>query len=132
MAPFAGYDMPIHYPAGHPRRASAHARQRRPVRRLAHGPGACSTAPITRRPRARSSALCPADILALAPGRQRYTQFLNADGGVIDDLMVTRPPGADGRLSLVVNAARKAVDFALLDAASAGRRAADAGSTTRR
>jgi aminomethyltransferase len=31
--------------------------------------------------------------------------------------MVTRPPGADGRLSLVVNAARKAVDFALLEAA---------------
>ena len=31
--------------------------------------------------------------------------------------MVTRPPGADGRLNLVVNASRKAVDFALLDAA---------------
>jgi aminomethyltransferase len=28
--------------------------------------------------------------------------------------MVTRPPGADGRLNLVVNASRKAIDFALL------------------
>ena len=32
--------------------------------------------------------LCPADIVDLAPGRQRYTQFLNADGGIVDDLMV--------------------------------------------
>ena len=49
-----------------------------------------------------------------APGRQRYTQLLNDDGGIVDDLMVTRPPGADGALRLVVNAARKAVDFALI------------------
>ena len=62
-------------------------------------------------------ALCPADIVALAPGRQRYTQLLNAEGGIVDDLMATRPPGADGRIALVVNAARKAVDFALLRAA---------------
>ncbi len=55
-----------------------------------------STGPTTRRPRAALERLCPADILGLAPGRQRYTQLLNADGGVIDDLMVTRPPGADG------------------------------------
>src|SRR5258707_890510 len=58
----------------------------------------------------------PADILNLAPGRQRYTQFLNDQGGVIDDLMVTRPLDAEGRLILVVNAARKSVDFELLRA----------------
>ena len=58
--------------------------------------------------------LCPADLVNLAPGRQRYTQLLNDDGGIVDDLMVTRPPGADGALRLVVNAARKAVDFALI------------------
>ena len=56
----------------------------------------------------------PADIVNLAPGRQRYTQLLNESGGIVDDLMVTRPPSADGALRLVVNAARKAVDFALL------------------
>ena len=33
---------------------------------------------------------------------------------IVDDLMVTRPPGADGSLRLIVNAARKAVDFALI------------------
>ena len=58
--------------------------------------------------------LCPADLLGLAPGRQRYTQLLNEDGGIVDDLMVTRPPGADGALRLVVNASRKDVDFALI------------------
>ena len=58
--------------------------------------------------------LCPADLLNLAPGRQRYTQLLNDDGGIVDDLMVTRPPGADGALRLVVNASRKAVDYALI------------------
>ena len=68
--------------------------------------------------RAFSNRLCPADLLNLAPGRQRYTQLLNDDGGIVDDLMVTRPPGADGRLRLVVNASRKEVDFALMRAAS--------------
>ncbi len=116
LAPFAGYEMPIQYGSGilaeHLQtRASAglfdvsHMGQAR-----LEGPDHATTARALER-------LCPADILALAPGRQRYTQFLNADGGVIDDLMVTRPPGADGRLNLVVNASRKAIDFALLDAA---------------
>jgi aminomethyltransferase len=58
--------------------------------------------------------LCPADLLNLAPGRQRYTQLLNETGGIVDDLMVTRPPGAEGALRLVVNASRKEVDFALI------------------
>jgi len=116
LAPFAGYEMPIQYGSGilaeHLQtRASAglfdvsHMGQAR-----LEGPDHATTARALER-------LCPADILALAAGRQRYTQFLNADGGVIDDLMVTRPPGADGRLNLVVNASRKAIDFALLDAA---------------
>jgi aminomethyltransferase len=58
--------------------------------------------------------LVPADILNLGRGQQRYTQLLNAQGGIIDDLMVTRPaaPGDDGRLMLVVNASRKDVDYA--------------------
>ena len=59
-------------------------------------------------------ALVPADILDLKPGQQRYTQLLNAEGGIIDDLMVTRSAAAedDGSLMLVVNAARKEVDYA--------------------
>ena len=34
--------------------------------------------------------LVPQDIVAVAPGRQRYAQFTNDDGGIIDDLIVTR------------------------------------------
>ena len=62
--------------------------------------------------------LVPADILNLAPGRQRYTQLLNEEGGILDDLMVTRSadPAEDGVLMLVVNAARKEADFAHLAA----------------
>src|SRR5262249_12403186 len=59
-------------------------------------------------------ALVAADLVGLRPGQQRYTQLLTETGGIIDDLMVTRPAARedDGRLLLVVNAARKRVDFA--------------------
>ncbi len=56
----------------------------------------------------------PADIAGLMPGQQRYSQLLNDEGGIIDDLMVTRSasPEDDGSLMLVVNASRKDVDYA--------------------
>jgi aminomethyltransferase len=113
MAPFAGYDMPIHYPSGvlaehfHTRGAAGLFDVSHMGQALLEGEDHASVAAFL-------ETLVPADILNLPPGRQRYTQFLNASGGVIDDLMVTRPPGADGALRLVVNAARKDVDFALL------------------
>ncbi len=37
-------------------------------------------------------ALLPADIAALGEGRQRYSLLLAEDGGILDDLMVTRLP----------------------------------------
>ncbi len=92
MVPFAGYDMPVQYPDGHPRRAPVDARKRGTVRRFPHGPGASWSAPTTRRRPGRSRRWCPADIVSLEPGQQRYTQLLNEEGGIIDDLMVTRPP----------------------------------------
>jgi aminomethyltransferase len=55
--------------------------------------------------------LVPQDILALAPGRQRYAQFTNEAGGILDDLMVAN---FGDHLFLVVNAACKAEDEALL------------------
>jgi glycine cleavage system T protein (aminomethyltransferase) len=115
MVAFAGYEMPVNYPAGilaehlHTRAAAGLFDVSHMGQAQLDGPSHAETAGALER-------LCPADILNLAPGRQRYTQFLNEDGGIIDDLMVTRPLGADGRLLLVVNAARKEVDFALLRA----------------
>jgi aminomethyltransferase len=113
MAPFAGYDMPIHYPAGilaehlHTRKAVGLFDVSHMGQALIEGADHAAVAGFL-------ESLCPADLLNLAPGRQRYTQLLNENGGIVDDLMVTRPPGADGSLRLVVNAARKDVDFALI------------------
>jgi len=113
MGPFAGYDMPIQYPPGvlaehlHTRKAAGLFDVSHMGQALIEGADHTAIAGFLEQ-------LCPADLLNLAPGRQRYTQLLNESGGIVDDLMVTRPPGADGALRLVVNAARKAVDFALM------------------
>jgi aminomethyltransferase len=113
MVAFAGYEMPVQYPPGI-LKEHLHVRDRAGLFDVSHmgqaflvGPDHASTA-------AALEALAPADILGLRPGQQRYTQLLNEDGGIIDDLMVTRSASAedDGTLMLVVNAARKAVDFA--------------------
>jgi aminomethyltransferase len=113
MAPFAGYDMPIHYPAGilaehlHTRKAAGLFDVSHMGQALIGGADHAAVAGFL-------ESFCPADFLNLAPGRQRYTQLLNENGGIVDDLMVTRPPGAAGTLRLIVNAARTAVDFALI------------------
>jgi aminomethyltransferase len=113
MAPFAGYDMPIQYPAGvlaehlHTRKGAGLFDVSHMGQALIEGADHAAVAAFLER-------LCPADLLNLAPGRQRYTQLLNENGGIVDDLMVSRPPGAAGTLRLVVNASRKEVDFALI------------------
>jgi aminomethyltransferase len=62
--------------------------------------------------------LVPGEVLKLKCGAMRYSVLLNETGGVLDDLMITRPAMAsgDGSLFLVVNAACKDADFALLKA----------------
>ena len=111
MVPFAGYDMPVHYPSGilaehlHTRAAAGLFDVSHMGQAFLSGPNA----------RARFESLVPGDLLALGPDRIRYTQLLNAQGGILDDLMVTHWPSdanGDERLFLVVNAARKAHDFA--------------------
>ncbi|MEP9349811.1 glycine cleavage system aminomethyltransferase GcvT [Xanthobacter sp. KR7-225] len=113
MVPFAGYEMPVQYADGilaEHNWTRAHAG----LFDVSH----MGQAILQGRDHAATAraleALIPADILTLAEGRQRYSQLLAEDGGIIDDLMVTRPAGHgnDGRLLLVVNAARKEVDFA--------------------
>jgi glycine cleavage system T protein (aminomethyltransferase) len=115
MVPFAGYEMPVQYPMGI-LKEHLHTRAQAGLFDVSHmgqafliGPGHATTA-------AALETLVPADILNLKPGQQRYTQLLNDDGGIIDDLMVTRPlpPDEDGRIYLVVNASRREVDYAHL------------------
>ncbi len=111
MVPFAGYAMPVQYPAGimaehlHCRAAAAlfdvsHMGQAELV-----GDGAA----------AALERLTPADVQGLKPSRQRYGLLLNEAGGIVDDFMVARLVDEGGdRLFLVVNASRKHVDLPLI------------------
>jgi len=67
--------------------------------------------------------LTPGEIKALKPGQIRYTLLLNDEGGIRDDLMVTRPrdPANAGTLFLVVNAGTKDADFAHIAAKLKGK-----------
>lgn len=116
MAPFAGYDMPIQYAKGI-LNEHLHTRAAAGLFDVSHmGQGILSGRDAIR----KLETLVPGDLQALAQNRIRYTQFLNASGGILDDLMVTRlAPATNGdeRLFLVVNAACKEADFARLRAA---------------
>jgi aminomethyltransferase len=113
MVPFAGYEMPVQYSLGI-LKEHLHTREKAGLFDVSHMGQALLTGPDHETTAAALEALVPADILNLKPGQQRYTQLLNDDGGVIDDLMVTRSSSPDdaGSLLLVVNAARKEVDYA--------------------
>ncbi len=115
MVPFAGYDMPVQYPAGiiaeH-----LHTRAQAGLFDVSH---MGQVRVRGKDPAAAFEALVPGDIRGLAPFRQRYTQFTNDAGGILDDLMVTRW-GDD--LFVVVNAACKAQDIAHMQARLAGAR----------
>ena len=119
MVPFAGYEMPVQYTDG-VLKEHLWTRESAGLFDVAHMGIAHLRAADGRHQTVAEvlERLVPADILNLAPGRQRYTQFLNDIGGIIDDLMVARSadPAHEGWLYLVVNAARKTVDFAHMEA----------------
>jgi len=109
MVPFAGYLMPVQYPLG-VLGEHRHTRAKAGLFDVSHmgqlridGADAAT----------RFETLVPGDIAGLGEGRTRYTQFTNADGGILDDLMVTN---AGDHLFVVVNAACKEADTALLRA----------------
>ncbi len=57
--------------------------------------------------------ITPAGLTTLAPGRMRYALLTNETGGLIDDMMVTRPldDRSGEHLVLVVNGARRSIDL---------------------
>ncbi len=110
LVPFAGYEMPLQYAAGIVKEHN-HVRAAAGLFDVSHMGQARLEAPDFEAAARAVETLAPADILSLKPGRIRYTQLVNEQGGVIDDLMVTRT--ADGKgLSLIVNASRQEIDFA--------------------
>ncbi len=110
MVPFAGYAMPVQYPPGI-LKEHLHTRASAGLFDVSHMGQAFLIGPNHAATAAALEALIPADVAGLGPGQQRYSQLLTDDGGIIDDLMVTRTD-QDGRLYLVVNASRKEVDYA--------------------
>lgn len=109
MVPFAGYSMPVQYPAGlmaehlHTRSAAglfdvSHMGQLRLV-----GPDAA----------AAFESLMPVDVIGLGVGKQRYGLLLNDEGGILDDLMFVNR-GDD--LFVIVNGACKVADIAHIQA----------------
>jgi aminomethyltransferase len=113
MVPFAGYEMPVQYADGIIAEHT-HTREAAGLFDVSHMGQAFVVGPDHATAARALEALVPADIVNLAPGRQRYTQLTDADGGILDDLMVTRSaePDEDGVLMLVVNAAGKEADYA--------------------
>jgi aminomethyltransferase len=113
MVPFAGYEMPVRYPAGI-LKEHAHTRTHAGLFdvshmgqvRLAGGEAAAAL-----------ESLVPADVVGLAGGRQRYALFTNDAGGIRDDLMIAN---AGDHLFVVVNAACKARDIAHMKSSLSG------------
>ncbi len=107
MVAFAGYSLPVQYPAGiiaehlHCRAQAALFDVSHMGQASLHG---AEAAAVLER-------LTPGDLIGLKPGRQRYTVLLNEAGGILDDLMVTHH---GERLVLVLNASRKRTDLAHL------------------
>ena len=91
MVPFAGYEMPVQYPLG-VLKEHLWTREKAGLFDVSHmGQAVVASADgKSDTVAAALEALFPADLMSLAAGRQRYSQLLNDDGGIIDDLMVSR------------------------------------------
>jgi len=130
MVPFAGYELPVQYRDG-VLKEHLWTREHAGAFDVSHmgpafltltdksGDGDADHAAIA----AIVETLVCGDIKGLKPGQLRYTLLLNKDGGLIDDLMIGRPAAADrqGMLYIVVNAATKDGDYALIEQAAGGR-----------
>lgn len=114
MVPFAGYSMPVQYPAG-VLKEHLHTRENAGLFDVSHMGQVILRAKSGRIEDATLALekLVPVDILGLKPGRQRYGFFTDDNGGIIDDLMITN---LGDRLYVVVNAGCKDADIAHMKA----------------
>ncbi len=104
MVPFAGYEMPVQYPSGIIKE-HLHCRSQAGLFDISHM-GQCFISGD--KVAAKLEQLTPAKISSLAVNKQLYTVLTNANGGVIDDIIITRL--ADKYL-IIVNAVCKQRDI---------------------
>jgi len=104
MVPFAGYQMPLQYSKGiiH---EHLHCRSHAGFFDISHM-GQCLI--LGDSAASELERLTPSDITGLKSGTQKYTVLTNSDGGIIDDIIITR---TDSGLMIIVNAACKDKDF---------------------
>jgi aminomethyltransferase len=105
MVPFAGYDMPVQYPAG-VKTEHLHTRAKAGLFDVSHmGQVRLAGSDVA----VKLEAMVPGNLTALKPGAMRYTLFTNDTGGILDDLIVTN---TGSNLFVVVNAGCKEQDIA--------------------
>lgn len=114
MVPFAGYDMPVQYPAG-VMKEHIQTRTSAGLFDVSHMGQVIIKAKSGKVEDAALAleTLVPVDILALKEGRQRYGFFTDDNGCILDDLMITN---RGDHLFVVVNASCKDADFAHMKA----------------
>jgi aminomethyltransferase len=113
LVPFAGYEMPVQYSTGV---LAEHnwTREHAGLFDVSHMGQATLRGPDFETTARALEKLIPADVLGLEKGQQRYSQLLNEQGGILDDLMFIRA-GRDGEIYLVVNAGCKDNDYAWIE-----------------
>lgn len=112
MVPFAGYAMPVQYPLG-VMKEHLHTRAKAGLFDvshmgqvvLRHADGYVGVALAMEK-------LVPVNLLGLGDKRQRYGFFTNDQGGILDDLMITR---RGEEMFVVINAACKEADIAHME-----------------
>ena len=130
LVPFAGYDMPVQFSAG-VKEEHLWTRTQAGLFDVSHmGPCFLTLASGIRHGAgaheeiaALIETLVPSDIKGLKPGQARLTVLLNETGGILDDLIITRPYEEDrqGELYIVVNGAMKDQDWGIFETALAGK-----------
>ena len=105
MVPFAGYSMPVQYPAGLVAEHH-HTRTAAGLFDVSHMGQLCLSGPDAA---AAFESLMPVDVIGLGLHKQRYGLLLNDEGGIIDDLMFVNR-GED--IFVIVNGACKHGDLA--------------------
>jgi len=113
IVPFAGYEMPVQYPAGI-LKEHLHTRAKAGLFDVSHmGQGFLSgdVGALER--------ITPADVAGLKDGMQRYGLLLTPTGNIKDDFMFSRLV-SEADLYLVVNAGGKETDFAYINDALKG------------